>query len=185
MLRELAYSKPIGKMLKAFCSLFYDEKYLKGKFFEEKRMGYVWCLKSLSRYFALKKKHIRFPIGKNTLVLDGNNITIDPSSLNVMQQPGCYFQAFEHLTIGKDVWIAPNVGIITANHDPQNPEKHMPGAEVVIGDRCWIGMNSVILPGVVLGNNVTVGAGSVVTKSFEQGNCVFVGSPARIIKDFN
>lgn len=132
-----------------------------------------------------KRRNIGFPVGKSTLILNGDNIDIDPSSLNVMQQPGCYFQAFERLTIGKDVWIAPNVGIITANHDPQDPEKHLPGSPVIIGDKCWIGMNSVILPGVVLGENVTVGAGSVVTKSFEKGHCVIVGSPAKVIKDFN
>ena len=185
MLKKIAYYRPVTLVLKTILSLFFDRKYLTGKFFEQKRMGYVWCLKSLSRYSQLKRQHIKFPVGKNTLVLDGSKITIDPSSLNVMQQPGCYFQAFEHLVIGKDVWIAPNVGIITANHDPRNPEEHLPGSKVVIGDKCWIGMNSVILPGVELGNNVTVGAGSVVTKSFKQGNCIIAGSPAKIIKDFN
>lgn len=52
----------------------------------------------------------------------------------------------------------------------------------MIGDKCWIGMNSVILPGVVLGDNTIVGAGSVVTKSFENGHCVVAGNPAKLIK---
>ena len=47
---------------------------------------------------------------------------------------------------------------------------------------CWIGMNSVILPGVVLGDSTIVGAGSVVTKSFVEGRQVIVGSPARVVK---
>ena len=184
MLRKIAYSKAVTTGMKAFCSLFFDKAYLQGKFFDEKRMGYIWCLKCIPRLSSLRRQGIKFPVGRNTLVLGGDRISIDPSSLNVMQQPGCYFQAFERLAIGKDVWIAPNVGIITANHDPQNPEEHLEGAEVVIDDGCWIGMNAVILPGVHLGKNVTVGAGSVVTKSFEEGNCVVVGSPAKIIRRF-
>lgn len=76
------------------------------------------------------------------------------------------------------------MGIITQNHDPQNPNKHLPAKEVVIGDNCWIGMNAVILPGVHLGDHITVDAGAVVTHSFE-GNCVIAGNPARIIKKFD
>ncbi|HCZ3018802.1 TPA: type 8 capsular polysaccharide synthesis protein Cap8J, partial [Staphylococcus aureus] len=46
----------------------------------------------------------------------------------------------------------------------------------------WIGMNSVILPGVELGEHTIVGAGSVVTKSFPEGNVVIGGNPAKVIK---
>lgn len=52
----------------------------------------------------------------------------------------------------------------------------------MIGDKCWIGMNAMVLPGVVLSKGTIFGAGSVVTKSFEQGNCVIAGNPAKIIK---
>ncbi|WP_371860829.1 DapH/DapD/GlmU-related protein [Terrabacter aerolatus] len=59
---------------------------------------------------------------------------------------------------------------------------HAAGEPIIIGDDCWIGMNSVILPGVILGSRTTVGAGSVVTKSFPEGNCIVAGNPAKIIK---
>lgn len=81
--------------------------------------------------------------------------------------------------------MAPNVGIITTNHDILDPGKHVPGKPIVIGDNCWVAMNAVILPGVVLGNGTIVAAGSVVTKSFPQGRCVIGGVPAKVIKLIN
>ena len=182
LFRKIAYSKFATRLLTAFCGIFYDKKYLAGKFFETKRIGFVWCLASLARLPVMRCQHIWFPIGKNTSVLGGENIHFHPNSINVFQQPGCYFKAFAPISIGKDVWIAQNVGIITANHDLCNPEEHCTGKPVSIGDYCWIGMNSVVLPGVVLGNHTIVGAGSVVTKSFPEGNVVIAGNPAKIIK---
>ena len=53
---------------------------------------------------------------------------------------------------------------------------------VRIGDNCWIGGNSVILPGITIGNNVTVAAGSLVTKDIPD-NKLAMGSPARLVRD--
>lgn len=52
---------------------------------------------------------------------------------------------------------------------------------IKIGNLCFIGMQSVILPGVTLGDNTIVGAGSVVTKSFPDGKVVIAGNPAKVI----
>jgi acetyltransferase-like isoleucine patch superfamily enzyme len=96
---------------------------------------------------------------------------------------GNYFQNFSgKIVVGRGTYIAPNVGIITANHDPLDLDKHLPGEDVILGEGCWIGMNSVILPGVVLGPHTIVGAGSVVTKSFIEGNCIIAGNPASVIR---
>lgn len=148
-------------------------------------MGFWWGMRSIPRSFYLRRLGVRWPIGRNTTVLGGGKIKFDPSSINVFQQPGCYFQAFEEINIGSDVWIGQNTGIITANHDLTNPEKHLNGKKVIIGDKTWIGMNSLILPGVVLGPNTVVGGGSVVTKSFPDGHCVIAGNPAKLIKNIN
>lgn len=48
-----------------------------------------------------------------------------------------------------------------------------------IGDNVFIGVNSIILPGVHLGSNCIVGAGAVVTKDVP-GDVVVAGNPARI-----
>lgn len=95
--------------------------------------------------------------------------------------PGCYIQGKGKIFIGDYTIVGPNVGIISANHDKDDLTKHDIG-DVRIGDYCWIGMNSVILPNVVLGDNVVVGAGSVVTQSFAEGNVVIAGNPAKVIK---
>ena len=166
-------------------SIFYKKEYLTGKHFEKSFIGFIWAWRSLPRIFKLRRRGIRFPVSKLTRLSSGKNLTFDPSSLNVFQQPGCFFQNYEaKITIGKDVHMAANVGVITQNHNPQNPDDHLPGKDVVIGDNCWIGMNAVILPGVKLGPYTTVGAGAVVTHSFEEGHCVIAGNPARIIRKF-
>ena len=79
-------------------------------------------------------------------------------------------------------YIAPNVGLVTANHVLTDLEQHQPGKDIVLGKNCWIGMNSTVLPGVVLGDHTVVGAGSVVTKSFPEGWQVIAGNPAKMIR---
>lgn len=96
--------------------------------------------------------------------------------------PGCYIQGNNGIIFGKNVWIAPGVGIISADHSPTDLSKHKPSPPVRIGDDCWIGMNAVILPGVELGEHVIVGAGAVVTRSFGP-NCLIAGNPAKVLKE--
>lgn len=52
---------------------------------------------------------------------------------------------------------------------------------IFIGNNVFIGINSIILPGVTIGNNVVVGAGSVVTKDVPD-NVIIGGNPAKKIK---
>jgi len=49
-----------------------------------------------------------------------------------------------------------------------------------IGKNCFIGGQSIILPGVTIGDGCIVGAGSVVTKDVPD-HCAVAGNPARII----
>ena len=91
------------------------------------------------------------------------------------------------VTIGNNVFIAPNVSIYTACH-PINPAERNTMVEyalpVKIGDNVWIGGNVTIIPGITIGSNVTIGAGSVVVKDIPD-NCVAVGNPCRVTKKLN
>lgn len=182
IVKKIIYSKKVSFIMKGFLRLFYEEKYLKGKYFEEKRIGFIWAFQGIkSRIFGFNK--VPWPCGHNTIVGTPENIYFKQSSLNVFQMNGCYFQAHRgKIYIGENCEIAPNCGLITTNHDFKNLSVHQEGKDIVIGDNCWIGMNSVILPGVILGKRTIVGAGSVVTKNFKEGNVIIAGVPAVIIK---
>jgi acetyltransferase-like isoleucine patch superfamily enzyme len=86
--------------------------------------------------------------------------------------------------IGDYTQVAPNVVIVSANHDLYDTRKHI-DEPVKIGNYCWLGAGCKIMPGVQLGDFTIVGAGAVVTKSFEEGYCVIGGIPAIKIKDLD
>lgn len=141
------------------------------------------CRCAPSQFFRRINAKIPWPDSPRMNVTGWQNISFDPADMHIFQVNGVYIQAMKApLRIGKGIWVAPNAGIITTNHDFRALDRHAPGKAVVIGDDCWIGMNSVILPGVVLGSSTLVGAGSIVTKSFPEGNCVIAGNPAHIIR---
>lgn len=174
-----------GKILSLFV---YDKKYLRGKWFKGKigslgSVGWQWVVLSARARRRYKiNTTAKFPVSLGCRVVHPENIVFDPDDLNNFQTNGVYFQAIGKIQIGKGTYIAPNVGLITANHDFENLDQHQESKPIILGEKCWIGMNSVILPGVALGANTVVGAGSVVTKSFPEGNCVIAGNPAKVIR---
>lgn len=48
--------------------------------------------------------------------------------------------------------------------------------KVKIGNRCFIGMNTIILPDIEIGENCIIGAGSIITKSIPP-NSIVAGNP--------
>ncbi|MBQ9730487.1 MAG: sugar O-acetyltransferase [Clostridia bacterium] len=90
-----------------------------------------------------------------------------------------------HIYVGDYVMFAPNVTVATAAHPifPELREKaYQYNIPVKIGRNCWIGANSVILPGVTIGENTVIGAGSVVTKDIP-ANVVAYGNPCRVVRE--
>lgn len=111
----------------------------------------------------------------------GYNTTVgDNFFLNV----NCKLMDSGKITIGNNVFIAPNVCIITEEH-AMDVKQRLEGLEythpVNIGDNVWICAGVLVLPGVTIGENSVIDAGSVVTKDIPP-NSLAVGNPCRVIR---
>lgn len=125
-------------------------------------------------------RSVHWPVHWTSQVFDAQNIRVGVDT-NPGYMNGCYIQGKGGITIGDYTQIAPNVVIVSANHDPYDTRKHI-CAPVTIGRYCWIGAGAKIMPGVELGDWTVVGAGAVVTRSFPEGHCVIGGVPAVVLK---
>ncbi len=104
--------------------------------------------------------------GDNLLMMNG--VILDPSH--------CWL-----IEIGNNVILAPNVHVLAHDTSTQSILGYVKIGRVKIGNNCFIGANSVILPGVTIGDNVIVGAGSIVTYDLPD-NVVAIGNPCRAIQ---
>ena len=104
-------------------------------------------------------------VGKNFCRLNG--VILDPGH--------CWL-----IEIGDDVTLAPRVHILCHDASTKTFLNYTKVGRVTIGDRVFIGAESVVLPGVTIGNDVIIGANSTVTHDIPS-NSVAVGSPARVI----
>ncbi|SMC75995.1 acyltransferase [Pedobacter africanus] len=92
------------------------------------------------------------------------------------------------IEIGEKVTVTSGVIILT--HDGStwlfNDQKgrRYSYKKVLIGNNVFIGVNSIILPGVKIDDNVVIAAGSVVTKSVPSG-VLIGGNPAKIIGSYD
>ncbi len=77
--------------------------------------------------------------------------------------------------IGKESYIAS--GAVVFSHDFSR-NLHM---DTHIGNKCFIGVNAIIMCGVKIGDECIVGSGSIVTKDVPS-NTIVVGNPAKILK---
>jgi acetyltransferase-like isoleucine patch superfamily enzyme len=122
-----------------------------------------------------------WPVHSTSKVTDPENVYAGVDTCPGLMG-GCYIQSIGKIYIGDYTQIAPNVIIISANHDLYDSRKHIIST-VKIGKYCWLGAGCKIMPGVEIGDFTIVAAGAVVTKSFQDGHCVIGGVPAKKIKD--
>jgi len=89
------------------------------------------------------------------------------------------------ITLGNNVYITDGCKFITHDGGTLILRNEIPDLEltapIVVGSDVYIGLHTLILPGVTIGNRVIIGAGSVVTRDIPD-NSVAVGVPARVIK---
>lgn len=87
------------------------------------------------------------------------------------------------IEVGNNVTISSGVKLITHDNSVIKVIKNKTDlfGYIKIGDNCFVGMNTIILPGVTIADNIIIGAGSVVSKSFKNENVVIAGNPAKVI----
>jgi acetyltransferase-like isoleucine patch superfamily enzyme len=88
--------------------------------------------------------------------------------------------------VGHDSLFAYDVDIRNGDshsiYDGVSGERLNFGADVLIGERVWIGVGAKILKGVSIGRDSVVATGAVVTKSVPD-QCIVAGNPARVVRD--
>ncbi len=139
----------IVPILRGISRVFFDPRYLRGRYFDDGLMGWRWVFRALFFQKLLGfNRRVPWPVSPFIVISDYRRIHFDPNDLHNFQTFGCYYQCFGgDIYLGRGVRIAPNVGLITANHDIDNLNGHVGAHDIRIGDNSWIGMNSVILPG--------------------------------------
>ena len=85
--------------------------------------------------------------------------------------------------IGKNCVIASGTTILSHDHCKRTGDGPLDTLllDTYIGNRCFLAVNCMILPGVHVGDECIVGAGAVVTKDVPD-HSVVAGNPARIIR---
>ncbi len=97
------------------------------------------------------------------------------------------------ITIGNNVFMGPNVSLLTPLH-PLRWQERNPyvkedggvsdmeyGAPITIGDNCWIAGNVTVVGGVTIGAGCVIGAGSVVTRDIP-ANTIACGVPCKPLR---
>jgi len=125
-------------------------------------------------------RHVPWPVHWSSTITMPENIA--PGTRTPGLSKNCHIDGRNGIVFGMNVWVGPNVKIISMNHDVNNYTQFIKCDPIIIGDNCWIGAGAIILPKVKLGDHTVVAAGAIVTKSFEDGNQIIGGSPARVLK---
>lgn len=89
------------------------------------------------------------------------------------------------ITIGDHVTISHGVDFITHDGGLRVARDKYPGAyfygRIHVGDRCFLGAHTILLPGARVGADSVIGSGSIVTGEIPSG-VVAMGAPAKPVK---
>ena len=117
----------------------------------------------------------KISIGKNVVIRPGTMLFADtrPNGATITIEDDVLMGSGIHIYVSNHKFDDPNCSIIEQGYYNSKP--------VLLKKGCWIGANTIILPGVTIGRNVVIGAGSVVTKDVP--DCVVaLGCPAKVVK---
>lgn len=125
--------------------------------------GRVFLYRKLVRFYAWKYKTLYgMHIGNGTVI--SRRAQLDRG----INPKGVHIGEYTRIT----------GGVLLLTHDACRKMK----VDTYIGNKCFIGARSIILPGVKIGNEVVIGSGAVVTKDIPD-NCIAAGNPAKIIRN--
>lgn len=124
-------------------------------------------------FIADRSSRVRILVGKMSELVFGNEVNISSSTLFVSDN--------EKLIIGSHSHIAPGCVLMTTNFHrikdfiPWQEEKLAVEGQgsIILGDRVWLGLRVIVLPGRSIGENSVISAGSVIRKSVKPGT-IFV-----------
>ena len=157
-----------------------------------------------------KPNRIALEIGENSHIFGNFNLLRPEAKIKIgkrCQVGNVHFVAAEGIEVGDDCLFAWGINIIDNDshsldwqfrkmdvaqcykdylEDKSNFIKHKDWSRVAIkpikiGNRVWVGFNSIILKGVSIGNNSIIGAGAVVVSEVPPYSVVG-GNPAKVIK---
>lgn len=126
-------------------------------------------------------------MGKNVSILSGTWIDCR-GNLEIMDNcvinQDCRLDNRGGISIGSNVSISPEVHLITADHDMDDPIGSGRLGKITIGDYAFIGSRATVLPGITIGRGAVVAACACVTKDVAEFTVVG-GVPAKEIRKRN
>ena len=154
-------------------------------------------------YYELSNNYNNIKIGDTCLLENNCTLYNKDSKISIGNRvylgPNTNINCYLEIEIGDDVMFAWGCTVMDTNahsliwqqriNDVMDWKKgwsakdwsNVESKKIKIGNKCWVGFNSIILKGVELGEGCVVAAGSVVTKNFPPYS-VIGGNPAILIK---
>lgn len=138
-------------------------------------------LKKLCAKISVKINNIKY--FKSLGVKIGNNTVIYSSDYAMFSTEPWLVKIGDNCSITEGVKFLTHDGgtLVTRNMDNTIKDFVICG-NIQVGNNTYIGIKTVILPGVVIGSNCIIGCGSIVTKNIPD-NSVACGVPCRVISN--
>ncbi len=118
-------------------------------------------------------KKLKMHNGAKIRVRKGGTLEIGK---NFGMSNSCVVTAYEHIKIGDNVMLGPNVLIYDQDHDYRAEggvaAMKFKTAPITIGNNVWIGANTLILRGTTIGDNSVIGGGTVVKGTFPENSVI-------------
>ncbi|MBX3321932.1 MAG: hypothetical protein KF757_02965 [Phycisphaeraceae bacterium] len=120
-------------------------------------------------------------VGKNCVFSSSVEVTIPWNVTignNVRVRQGSIIYSLGPIAIGDNCVLDARSHLCAGTHDMSDPSFPLVRMPITLGDRCFVGIDSYIAPGVELGDDCRVWPRASVYKSFPKGTAI-AGNPAR------